>query len=143
MHNYGCSYPQCSVAQNLGFKLKIPGLKGKKMSREHDALNPIQVPINRFIFVMKALAEDDLWDDAAAYLQDHGHVQVTVDEELLRLIQDMLKHMVANGEPVSRRALRFMLSATCGPLPPPRFPPPPPPPPRRGAMIARIATKGP
>jgi hypothetical protein len=100
------------------------------MPRETDAPNPVTwVPINRFIFVMKALAENDLWDEVAAYLEDHGHVQVTVGAEPIRLIQELLKEKVANGEPVSKRAARFLMSATCGPLPPPKFPPPPPPPP--------------
>lgn len=89
-----------------------------------------RVPINRFFFVMKALAKDNLWHEVKDYLADHGYADVLVSSEPIALIQDLLKKKVSAGEFVAKRGKRFMGSISCfggHPTPPPKPPQRPPP----------------
>lgn len=95
--------------------------------------NLTQISIRRFSFFMKFIAENNLWDEAELYLEDHGCQEIVVSSEPIAAIQNLVKEKSA-GEPVNKRGLRVMASITCGgghptppPKPPPTFPPPQPP----------------
>ena len=96
---------------------------------------PFSISISKFIFVMKAIAADDLWDEVGQRLEDTGHTSVLVDPEHMAILQSLLKEIAATGGSVSHRGSRVALSI-CGPggpqAPGPRHPPPPPPPPGPG-----------
>jgi hypothetical protein len=104
-------------------------------NRELSSVDIQLISLNRFLFVMKAIAADDLWDEMAAHLADHGHNTIMISSTQLALVQEVIKEKLAAGEPLSKRSQRFASSQMCGGLPPPKFPqpprplqPPPPPP---------------
>lgn len=80
--------------------------------------------LSRFIFVMKALAEDDLWDELAVRLEDHGHSAIMINLKQIAVMQQVLQEKIAAGEAVGKRSRMF---AFCSPLDcqvrPPNFPP--------------------
>jgi hypothetical protein len=35
-------------------------------------------PLRRFLFVMKAIARDDLWDELEEFMDDHGQKEIVI-----------------------------------------------------------------
>ena len=73
-----------------------------------------RVSINRLAFVMKGLAENNLWDEAERYLEESGCRDLLMSEAPIRLLQAMIRERVGAGAAVGKRVGRFMNSATCG-----------------------------
>lgn len=82
-----------------------------------DDLNSIS--IHRFVFVMKAITENNLWDEVLFHFEEKGHDQIQVSSEQIALLKEVLSEKVSEGEPLNKRGLRFLRSATCGTVRPP------------------------
>ncbi|MBE5096787.1 hypothetical protein [Bacillus thuringiensis] len=80
------------------------------------------ISIHRFIFVMKAIAENNLWDEVALHFEEKGHEKIQVFSYQIGLLKDALNEQVSRGETINKRGQRFMRSVTCGPKYPPRPP---------------------
>lgn len=80
------------------------------------------ISLNRFVFVMKAIAENDLWDEAALYLEDKGQSKVPVSKVQIGVLQELIKEKIAEGAPINSRGSRFLRSLTCGGVPQPQVP---------------------
>jgi hypothetical protein len=100
-----------------------------------------RVRIRQFMFFMKAIAEDDLWDDVEVLLEERGYLELVISSEPIGVVQQMLQNKVKVGEPLSSRTRR-VVDCGCGvsnpgppkPVTPPSHggggdggPPPPPP----------------
>lgn len=72
------------------------------------------VSAKRFIFVMKAIAENNLWDDVLLHFEERGHAQIQVFAYMVDLLKEALNEKVRAGEALNKRGQRFLMSATCG-----------------------------
>jgi hypothetical protein len=70
-----------------------------------------RVSIRRLSFVMKCLAENNLWDEAERYLAELGLTDITISSEPIAAIQGLLIRKIAEGEQLNARARRI---ASCG-----------------------------
>jgi hypothetical protein len=97
------------------------------------ASNLTRVSVARFLFFMKAIAEDDLWTEVELCLEQSGCAEVSVSFEPVEAIKELLRAKAARNEPLGERSQRVM-ACVCGPGGPPgagppiKSPPPPPPP---------------
>jgi hypothetical protein len=82
-------------------------------------LSPISV--QRFVFVMKAIAENEAWDDVVFHFEENGHSTVMVSAEQIDLLREVLNHKLGEGDPLNRRGHRF-LRCVCRPPRPPVTP---------------------
>ena len=57
---------------------------------ELDVENVTRVPVRRFAFFMKAIADNDLWDEVEFHLEDLGCTEVMVSSEPIAAIQELL-----------------------------------------------------
>jgi hypothetical protein len=73
-----------------------------------------RVSIHRLVFVMKGLAENDLWDEAQRHLEESGCRDLSISVAPIRLLQEMIRARAGSGAAVGKRAGRFMNSGTCG-----------------------------
>jgi hypothetical protein len=78
-----------------------------------DITKVFRVSVKRFNFVMKAIAEADLWDEAELRLEDHGCVEIVVSSEPITVIQKLLRDKIQAGESSSPRVRGVALCA-CG-----------------------------
>ena len=113
--------------------------------RPLNTLNLTVVSLERFIFAMRTIAENDLWDDAYKHLKSRGCDTIAVSVEPILALQGMLrKRRAPSGvspasaegavagitagaapqrTPQEERVDRFIASACA---PPPHYPPRPP-----------------
>ncbi len=82
---------------------------------ELDVENVTRVPVRRFAFFMKAIADNDLWDEVEFHLEDLGCTEVMVSSEPIAAIQELLSSKVAAGEQLSSRTKRVAECACFGP----------------------------
>jgi hypothetical protein len=101
--------------------------------RPLNALNLTIVSLERFVFVMRTIAEADLWYDAEAYLKNRGCHSMAVSLEPILALQAMMERRrtaeresadgAAERDGAGERIDRFIASACA---PPPHYPPRPP-----------------
>jgi hypothetical protein len=121
--------------------------------RPLNTLNLTVVSLERFLFAMRTIAENDLWDDAHQHLKSRGCDTVAISIEPILALQGMLRKRRASGwvspastagaaagstagvaagstagaaadrTPQEERVDRFIASACA---PPPHYPPRPP-----------------
>jgi hypothetical protein len=82
-----------------------------------------KVTINRFVFYMKALAENDLWDEASYALEEHGVTHLTLETKHLAIIRQMVAKKVAAGESLTAKGKIIPECLSCGGMPQPKPPP--------------------
>jgi hypothetical protein len=80
--------------------------------------------IKRFISIMKAIAHEDLWDDAEALLAKHGHKAIVISYEQNRLLLQMVqeKEQSGKGQVVARELMGCASNGPLGPRPGPTTP---------------------
>lgn len=102
--------------------------------------NLTRVSVRRFSFLMKCIAENNMWDEVELYLEELGCTDVIVSVEPIGAVQELFKRKIAAGEQLSPRT-KVVIECGCGvshpgpPGGPPKSPgggggdggPPPPP----------------
>ena len=78
------------------------------------------ISVARFAFVMKALAENDLWDEAIVKMEEHGFDEIYVDPRHVDILKDVIKGRLDTGDAVNKRGVVFLGSVRC--LKPPKHP---------------------
>jgi hypothetical protein len=76
------------------------------MSSQESAVNVFNLThtsIGQFVFFMKALAENDLWDQVEQHLESQGCTSIIVSAEPIRAVQEMLKKNAFGPEPTHRK----------------------------------------
>ena len=85
-----------------------------------------QVPIRRFVFVMRYIAKHDLWDELEMHLEELGCTEMIMSQEPFQAIQAHLLERVSRGEDKTTGGRRVANSVGCfggHPTPPPKPPP--------------------
>ena len=71
----------------------------------------IEVSVARFAFVMKAIAENDLWDDVVFQMEQQGIGKIRVDQRQLAVLKAVVAQPIDGNRVLTRRAARFMGSS--------------------------------
>jgi len=75
--------------------------------------NEMEVSVGRFAFVMKAIAENDLWDEVIFQLEQQGLNKIKVDTRQLAVLKAIVGLPNEGNKALTRRASRF-LASSCG-----------------------------
>jgi hypothetical protein len=87
----------------------------------------IRTPIRRFVAFMKAIAADDLWEEAERHLENRGYTEILVSWEPVKAVQEFIQLKLDNGGPLSEHSRRIPTSDHPPAFPVPKFPPSRPP----------------
>mgnify|MGYP000904866494 FL=1 len=71
----------------------------------------VEVSVGRFAFVMKAIAENDLWDEAVFQLEQEGLGKIRVDPRQLAVLKAIVGLPTESNRSLTRRASRFLRSS--------------------------------
>lgn len=71
----------------------------------------IEVSVARFAFVMKAIAENDLWDEVVFELEQQGVDKIKVDCRHLAVLKAVVSQPNDANRAQTRRAGRFLRSS--------------------------------
>lgn len=94
-------------------------------------LNLANPSVRQFKVFLKALAENDLWEEIERDLVKRGCRELLISIEPIRAIQELLRQKIAKGHSLTAQA-KILPDSACR-LPPPRpFPDPHPPDPPGG-----------
>ncbi|PFB76795.1 caspase family protein [Bacillus thuringiensis] len=71
------------------------------------------ISIHRFVFVMKAIAENNLWDDMVLYFEEKGQDKILLSPKHIALLKDLFTEKVKDGETINKRARLFLSRCGC------------------------------
>src|SRR5262245_38618648 len=71
----------------------------------------MEVSVGRFAFVMKAIAENDLWDEVVFQLEQEGLGKIRVDSRQLAVLKAIVGLPTESNKALTRRASRFLRCA--------------------------------
>jgi hypothetical protein len=70
----------------------------------------MEMPVGRFAFVMKAIAENDLWDEVVFQLEQEGLNKITFSRRQLDVVRAIIGQTAESGQTLTRRGHRFLRS---------------------------------
>jgi hypothetical protein len=102
-------------------------------NRDLNIFNLTHTSIRQFVFFMKAIADNNLWDEAEQHLKSRGCTRIILSVEPIGAIQQMLQQKIQQkpsaGNKLTPQIIRVSGSISClhpvGPLPDPHPPEPP------------------
>jgi hypothetical protein len=71
----------------------------------------MEVSVGRFAFVMKAIAENDLWDEVIFQLEQEGLNKIKVNTRQLAVLKAIVGQPSESNKALTRRGSRFLASA--------------------------------
>ena len=78
-----------------------------------DMMDLHQVELRRFIFFMKGISENGLWDEVERYFRTKDITSITISAKPILTAQELLRSKLAAGEQLTPRAARISSCGLC------------------------------
>lgn len=73
-----------------------------------DSKEETEFSVGRFAFVMKAIAENDLWDEVVFQMEEQGLGKVRINSRQLAIVRAVLGDASDSSKALGRRGNRFL-----------------------------------